>query len=97
MIKRVLRYCAKGFAASRSLIVSRVSHQQESKENGAVSAPKESDSLCLRRRNVGEGREDRKSWMDPPEEPKTVTLTQAEIESCMKTYEVGDALLVARK
>lgn len=35
--------------------------------------------------------------MDPPEEPKTVTLTQAEIESCMKTYEVGDALLVTCK
>ncbi|XP_056911937.1 anoctamin-8 isoform X1 [Takifugu flavidus] len=63
------------------------SQAQESKENGAISAPKESDSLCLRRRNVGEGREDRKSWMDPPEEPKTVTLTQAEIESCMKRYE----------
>uniref|UniRef100_A0A674PRQ2 Anoctamin n=1 Tax=Takifugu rubripes TaxID=31033 RepID=A0A674PRQ2_TAKRU len=72
---------------SRSLIVSRGSHQQESKENGAISALKESDSLCLRRRNVGEGREDRKSWMDPPDEPKTVTLTQAEIESCMKRYE----------
>uniref|UniRef100_H2T8D2 Anoctamin n=1 Tax=Takifugu rubripes TaxID=31033 RepID=H2T8D2_TAKRU len=77
----------ESFAASRSLIVSRGSHQQESKENGAISALKESDSLCLRRRNVGEGREDRKSWMDPPDEPKTVTLTQAEIESCMKRYE----------
>lgn len=28
--------------------------------------------------------------MDPPEEPKTVSLTQAEIESCMQTYEVGN-------
>uniref|UniRef100_H3D0F3 Anoctamin n=1 Tax=Tetraodon nigroviridis TaxID=99883 RepID=H3D0F3_TETNG len=58
-----------------------------SKENGAVSVPKESDPLCPRRRNVGEGREDKKSWMDPPEEPRTVSLTQAEMESCMQTYE----------
>ncbi|XP_005721096.1 anoctamin-8-like isoform X2 [Pundamilia nyererei] len=44
-------------------------------------------SVCQRRRNVGEGNDDKKSWIDPPEEPKTVTLTQAEIESCMQTYE----------
>uniref|UniRef100_A0A669BCP0 Anoctamin n=1 Tax=Oreochromis niloticus TaxID=8128 RepID=A0A669BCP0_ORENI len=37
--------------------------------------------------NVGEGNDDKKSWIDPPEEPKAVTLTQAEIESCMQTYE----------
>ncbi|XP_070829713.1 anoctamin-8 isoform X3 [Chaetodon trifascialis] len=61
--------------------------QQETKENGTVSSPKESDSLCQRRKNVSEGKEDKKSWIDPPEEPKTVTLTQAEIESCMQTYE----------
>lgn len=79
---------------SGALIVSRVCHQQESRENGAVSPPRESDSLCLRRRTVGEGREDKKSWMDPPEEPKTVSLTQAEIESCMKTYEVGTLFLI---
>lgn len=46
-------------------------------------------SVCQRRRNVGEGNDDKKSWIDPPEEPKAVTLTQAEIESCMQTYEVG--------
>uniref|UniRef100_A0A7N5ZVI4 Anoctamin n=1 Tax=Anabas testudineus TaxID=64144 RepID=A0A7N5ZVI4_ANATE len=34
-----------------------------------------------------EEKEDKKSWIDPPEEPTTVTLTQAEIESCMQTYE----------
>lgn len=64
--------------------------QQGSKENGSisVSSPKESDSLCQRRKNVAEGKEDKKSWIDPPEETKTVTLTQAEIESCMQTYEV---------
>lgn len=49
----------------------------------------ESVSLCQRRKNVGEGKENKKSWIDPPEESKTVTLTQAEIESCMQTYEVG--------
>ncbi|XP_068425126.1 anoctamin-8 [Clinocottus analis] len=47
----------------------------------------ESDSLCQRRRDVGEGTEHKKSWIDPPEEPKTVSLTQAEMESCMQTYE----------
>ncbi|XP_051258447.1 anoctamin-8-like isoform X5 [Dicentrarchus labrax] len=61
--------------------------QQETKDNVPVSPPKESDSLCQRRKNAGEGKEDKKSWIDPPEEPKTVTLTQAEIESCMQTYE----------
>ncbi|KAM6990312.1 anoctamin-8-like isoform 4-T4 [Tautogolabrus adspersus] len=59
--------------------------QQENKEH--VSSPKDSDSLCQRRKNTGEGKEEKKSWIDPPEEPQTVTLTQAEIESCMQTYE----------
>ena len=31
----------------------------------------------------------RESWIDPPEERESGTLTQAEIESCMQTYEVG--------
>ncbi|XP_072219583.1 anoctamin-8 isoform X2 [Leuresthes tenuis] len=60
---------------------------QDTKENVSGSLPKESDSVCQRRKNVGEGNADKKSWIDPPEEPKTVTLTQAEIESCMQTYE----------
>ncbi|XP_040924081.1 anoctamin-8 isoform X2 [Betta splendens] len=47
----------------------------------------ESDTVCHRRKQVCEGKEAKKSWIDPPEEPKTVTLTQAEIESCMQTYE----------
>ncbi|XP_058506060.1 anoctamin-8-like isoform X4 [Solea solea] len=47
----------------------------------------DSDSFCQRRKNICEGKEDKKSWIDPPEEPKTVSLTQAEIESCMQTYE----------
>lgn len=53
-----------------------------------MSSPKEYDSFCQRRKNVSERKEDKKSWIDPPEEPKTVSLTQAEIESCMQTYEV---------
>ncbi|XP_026169408.1 anoctamin-8-like isoform X2 [Mastacembelus armatus] len=60
---------------------------QDSKENATMSSSKELDSLCQRRKNICEGKEDKKSWIDPPEEPKTVTLTQAEIESCMQTYE----------
>ncbi|XP_027876431.1 anoctamin-8 isoform X3 [Xiphophorus couchianus] len=60
--------------------------QQETKENVSMSSSKESNSVC-QRRNVGERKDDKKSWMDPPEEPKTVALTQAEIESCMQTYE----------
>ncbi|XP_023191345.1 anoctamin-8-like isoform X3 [Xiphophorus maculatus] len=60
--------------------------QQETKENVSMSSSKESDSVC-QRRNVGERKDDKKSWMDPPEEPKTIALTQAEIESCMQTYE----------
>ncbi|KAM9845090.1 anoctamin-8 [Aulostomus maculatus] len=60
---------------------------QEIKENASMSSSRDSDSACQRRKTVGEGREDKKSWIDPPEEPKSVTLTQAEIETCMQTYE----------
>nr|XP_054593222.1 anoctamin-8 isoform X1 [Nothobranchius furzeri] len=56
-------------------------------ENAGVSSPKESDHLCQRRKNAGEDKDNKKSWINPPEETKTVNLTQAEIESCMKTYE----------
>uniref|UniRef100_A0A1A8DUG2 Anoctamin n=1 Tax=Nothobranchius kadleci TaxID=1051664 RepID=A0A1A8DUG2_NOTKA len=56
-------------------------------ENAGVSSPKESDPLCQRRKNAGEDKDNKKSWINPPEETKTVNLTQAEIESCMKTYE----------
>ncbi|XP_066504262.1 anoctamin-8 [Hoplias malabaricus] len=45
----------------------------------------------LRRRGRSLERADsksrRESWMDPPEEQEPTTLTQAEIESCMQTYE----------
>ncbi|KAJ0012142.1 hypothetical protein NQD34_013117 [Periophthalmus magnuspinnatus] len=66
----------------------------QTKENATVS--KTSDPACHKRKNTGDKGEkkspgerggEKKSWMDPPEEPKTVTLTQAEIESCMQTYE----------
>uniref|UniRef100_A0A3Q3FDI1 Anoctamin n=1 Tax=Labrus bergylta TaxID=56723 RepID=A0A3Q3FDI1_9LABR len=56
-------------------------------DSDCESLSQESDSLCQRRKNEKEGKEEKKSWIDPPEEPQTVTLTQAEIESCMQTYE----------
>lgn len=53
-----------------------------------------------RRRRVAESREEeegeeegtkrnRASWIDPPEEDYSTQLTQAEVESCMKKYEVS--------
>ncbi|KAM9791165.1 anoctamin-8 isoform 1-T1 [Syngnathus typhle] len=60
---------------------------QDNKEISAVSSSKESNGLRQRRKTMDEAKEDKKSWMDPPEEPQTVTLAQAEIESCMQTYE----------
>ncbi|KAJ8278644.1 hypothetical protein COCON_G00057100 [Conger conger] len=48
-------------------------------------------TLRHRRRGRSLEREDsrakRESWIDPPEESEPNTLTQAEIESCMQTYE----------
>uniref|UniRef100_A0A3Q2YYN9 Anoctamin n=1 Tax=Hippocampus comes TaxID=109280 RepID=A0A3Q2YYN9_HIPCM len=60
---------------------------QDTKENTTVSSSRESNGLRQRRKNMDETKEDKKSWIDPPEEPQTVTLAQAEIESCMQTYE----------
>lgn len=67
---------------------------QETKENACAASQKSTDPVCHKRKSTGDSRGDRgdsrgdkKSWMDPPQEPKTVTLTQAEIESCMQTYE----------
>ncbi len=49
-------------------------------------------SVRLRKRGRSLERADSKtkrdSWMDPPEEQETTTLTQAEMESCMQTYQV---------
>ncbi|KAA8587703.1 hypothetical protein FQN60_016565, partial [Etheostoma spectabile] len=59
----------------------------ETNEYAHVSSPKESDALCQRRKNAPEGNEHKKSWIEPPEETKTTILAQAEIESCMQTYE----------
>ncbi|XP_059200572.1 anoctamin-8-like isoform X1 [Centropristis striata] len=56
-------------------------------DSDCESLGQESDSLYQRRKNISDGKEHKKSWIDPPEEPQTVTLTQAEIESCMQTYE----------
>ncbi|XP_041861945.1 anoctamin-8 isoform X2 [Melanotaenia boesemani] len=49
-------------------------------------------STSLRHRKRGRSAEraepktKRESWMDPPEERESTTLTQAEMESCMQTY-----------
>uniref|UniRef100_A0A8C6SX29 Anoctamin n=1 Tax=Neogobius melanostomus TaxID=47308 RepID=A0A8C6SX29_9GOBI len=56
-------------------------------ENACLGSHKSSDPVCHKRKSTGDSRGDKKSWMDPPLESKTVTLTQAEIESCMQTYE----------
>uniref|UniRef100_A0AAV2JU57 Anoctamin n=1 Tax=Knipowitschia caucasica TaxID=637954 RepID=A0AAV2JU57_KNICA len=69
---------------------------QESRDNLANASQRSSDPVCSKRRsavdrgekrNSGDRGPDKKSWMEPPQEPKTVALTQAEIESCMQTYE----------
>ncbi|XP_064848435.1 anoctamin-8-like isoform X1 [Oncorhynchus masou masou] len=59
----------------------------ETKET-SVSPPSGYDTVvCQRRKNPIPEKESTKSWIDPPEEPKCVILTQAEMESCMQTYE----------
>ncbi|KAM6948768.1 anoctamin-8-like [Aplochiton taeniatus] len=61
----------------------------ETRESAVLSPPpaNEGDPLCQRRKSPTQEKEDKKSWIDPPEEPKTVVLAQAEIETCMQTYE----------
>lgn len=61
----------------------------------AASLPPTSESSSsLRHRRRGrsverpEPKAKRDSWMDPPEERESNTLTQAEMESCMQTYAV---------
>uniref|UniRef100_A0A3Q1AVM6 Anoctamin n=1 Tax=Amphiprion ocellaris TaxID=80972 RepID=A0A3Q1AVM6_AMPOC len=46
----------------------------------AASLPSGSESSTV------EAKTKRESWMDPPEERESTTLTQAEMESCMQTY-----------
>lgn len=56
------------------------------------SGSESSTSLRHRRRGRSverpEPKTKRESWMDPPEERESNTLTQAEMESCMQTYSV---------
>lgn len=56
------------------------------------SGSESSTSLRHRRRGRSSERPEpktkRESWMDPPEERESTTLTQAEMESCMQTYAV---------
>ncbi|XP_078141956.1 anoctamin-8 [Centroberyx gerrardi] len=61
---------------------------------GAAPLPSGSEGgVTLRHRRRGrsleraEPKTKRESWIDPPEERESNTLTQAEIESCMQTYE----------
>ncbi|XP_064187649.1 anoctamin-8 isoform X1 [Anguilla rostrata] len=53
--------------------------------------PESTVTLRHRKRGRSLEREDskakRESWIEPPEESEPTTLTQAEIESCMQTYE----------
>uniref|UniRef100_A0A1A8PJ11 Anoctamin n=1 Tax=Nothobranchius rachovii TaxID=451742 RepID=A0A1A8PJ11_9TELE len=60
---------------------------------GGAALPSASESSTLpRHRRRGQSVEKtetktkRESWMDPPEETESTTLTQAEVESCMQTY-----------
>lgn len=57
------------------------------------SGSESSSSLRHRRRGRSaervEPKTKRESWMDPPEERESTTLTQAEMESCMQTYSVS--------
>lgn len=44
----------------------------------------------------GARKQKRESWMDPPEDHYPTKLTQAEVESCMKKYEVRHGEVAAR-
>lgn len=58
-------------------------------------------NASLRHRRAGrsvdraEVKAKRESWMDPPGETESNTLTQAEMESCMQTYTVRASLLLS--
>ncbi|KAF6734376.1 Anoctamin-8 [Oryzias melastigma] len=58
---------------------------------GSAASPPSESSTSLRHRRGrsaerGETKTKRESWIDPPEEKDSTTLTQAEMESCMQTY-----------
>lgn len=53
-------------------------------DGGPDSEPGPGDSARRRR-------QDRSSWIDPPKEEHAPQLTQAELESCMRKYEVRRA------
>ncbi|MBN3303003.1 ANO8 protein, partial [Amia calva] len=64
---------------------------EEAQATALPAGPESTVSLRYRKRGHSVEREEvkakRESWIDPPEETYTSSLTQAEIESCMKTYE----------
>uniref|UniRef100_A0AAQ5Y476 Anoctamin n=1 Tax=Amphiprion ocellaris TaxID=80972 RepID=A0AAQ5Y476_AMPOC len=61
-------------------------------DDNGIHDVKDASSTSLRHRRRGrsaervEAKTKRESWMDPPEERESTTLTQAEMESCMQTY-----------
>ena len=58
----------------------------EGRDQGPDGGPEpETSSGDLARR---QRQQNRSSWIDPPEEEHSPQLTQAELESCMKKYEV---------
>lgn len=64
---------------------------------GSAASPPSESSTSLRHRRGrsaerGETKTKRESWIDPPEERDSTTLTQAEMESCMQTYAVRSSL-----
>uniref|UniRef100_A0A8C8DSF4 Anoctamin n=1 Tax=Oryzias sinensis TaxID=183150 RepID=A0A8C8DSF4_9TELE len=63
----------------------------EDDDNGIHDVKDQKSSTSLRHRRGrsaerGETKTRRESWIDPPEERESTTLTQAEVESCMQTY-----------
>ncbi|KAG7266814.1 hypothetical protein CRUP_008647 [Coryphaenoides rupestris] len=59
----------------------------DTKEMHSMSPPNGLSVGVHGRRTPTDGKEDKRSWIEPPAEPKGITLTQAQIESCMQTYE----------
>ncbi|XP_071218167.1 anoctamin-8-like isoform X1 [Salvelinus alpinus] len=65
-----------------------VTYESSETKGTSVSPPNGYDTLvCQRWTSPIPEKEATKSWIDPPDEPKSVILSQAEVESCMQTYE----------
>ncbi|XP_055723379.1 anoctamin-8-like isoform X3 [Salvelinus fontinalis] len=65
-----------------------VTYESSETKGTSVSPPNGYDTIvCQRWTSPIPEKEATKSWIDPPDEPKSVILSQAEVESCMQTYE----------